>query len=90
MNSINNFCQFKTAYLITNNFPNVMDAIIDHTIFDLFNDIELPLNWEFTGTDISGAAGFVLVFEIEDGIPTKKQMLEIDKIIKKLEVELGE
>ncbi len=64
---MNNFCGFKTAYLIEREeFSYIEDLMAENE--DLFwkemNELELPNGWTFTGTDISGAAGYVLTFDL--------------------------
>lgn len=86
-----NFCQFKTAYLLDrNDFPNIVNDIIENDVFRLFEDsVTLPTEWELTGTDISGAAGFVLVFDIYHA-PTQNDLNQVDLAIRNLECKLEE
>lgn len=59
------WCGFKTAYLLDENYPNLSDGVANDWIWEAMNHETFPVGWHFTGTDVSGAAGFVLVFEID-------------------------
>jgi len=72
-------CGFKTAWLIQNS-NKIKDAIIDNSIFELFKNRILPKSWNFKGTDISGAAGFVLLFGI-DPIITQSECQLIEEVL---------
>lgn len=79
----NNFCGFKTAYLIPvdpawGNKLSDMIADCTNEIFGL--DDMLLYGWEVRGTDISGAAGFVITFDIEHA-PKDEEMVYIEKAI---------
>jgi len=73
------WCQVKTAFLLDVHSA-LTDACADDTIFDYdWKDI-LPKGWEMKNTDISGAAGFVLIFEIEH-VPSEAEFLRVQQII---------
>lgn len=82
-----NFCQFKTAYIVDpddSELDPLSDRICDDTLSYIIKDDELPDGWTFRGTDISGAAGFVLTFDIEDIMPTVYQLDQVDNYIRRL------
>lgn len=89
-----NFCGFKTEYILTSEFPKLSDRCIEEpnssdSIFALFDKYhaELPVDWDFSGTDMYGAAGYVLIFEV-DRVPEHLDLLKIDGLIRKMESEL--
>lgn len=75
------WCQFKTAVLLDDGL--LADAVVDETIFDLIKDEELPEGWSFYSTGISGAAGFIVEFNIDD-LPTEEQLKAVEAYLKKL------
>lgn len=54
------------------------------TCFVFFDGVELPEFWEFTGSGISGAAGFILTFEISQ-LPLKEDAEKVVDILYQLE-----
>lgn len=81
-----NFCQFKTAYMIDpadDELDPISDAICEDYIFEVMNQVKFPTGWDFRGTDISGAAGYVILFDIEDTVPTAEQLDQVDAIMRK-------
>lgn len=84
--TMSGFCQFKTAYLIASGFENLTNAICEDDIFGIVDQDELPDGWVFNETAISGAAGFLMIFDIES-IPTQADMDQVDAYLKKLEKE---
>ena len=82
-----NFCQFKTAYMIDpsdDELDPFADAISDDYVFEVMRNVKLPTGWEFRGTDISGAAGYVILFDINDTVPTSEQLDQVDAIMRKV------
>ena len=65
------WCQIKTAYLIGAE-NRLVDAIVEDTIFDVIDYTRLPAGWDMRKTGISGAAGFILIFEC-DVVPVNIQ-----------------
>ena len=85
--SENNFCQFKTAYLLGDDFYYLTDAAADGSVFYVLKDSNLPAGWEFMGTSISGAAGFILLFDILH-LPKESDMEEVKQELLRVEAEL--
>jgi hypothetical protein len=83
-NKLENFCQYKTAYLLDENFHYIVNCIIDDDLFRLFEGVELPEGWEYIGHGISGAAGFIITFEISE-LPLKQDAEKIVDILYQLE-----
>jgi len=52
----------------------MVDIIIDEKLFQYNWNESLPEGWDLVGSDISGAAGFVILFEI-DHLPTEPELL---------------
>ena len=75
---MDNFCQFKVAYLLP--VHSSLTGDIDDA-FDIIDNDKLPGDWEMRETGISGAAGYILVFETFE-IPQKKDLEAIDAYIK--------
>jgi hypothetical protein len=78
------FCGFKTAYLLPINekWSNTITDMIINDSANLFTLNELLLTgWDLRGSDISGCAGFVLLFDI-DYIPTEDDCEYIENAIK--------
>ena len=85
---MSNFLQFKCAFdLSDTEFPRLGDALVDDDIFDIIEDVMLPNDWELTETTISGAAGFVLIFDTYS-IPLQEDMDAIEKVLRQLEAGL--
>lgn len=81
------FCGFKTAFFVGDQYDNVGEMIandLDEFFSYMTYDAELPEGWEFTGTDISGAAGFVVTFDLS-GLPTEYDMAEVVNVFDALE-----
>lgn len=78
------FCQFKTAFLLGQGFENLADHICEERIFSIVDDSLLPSGWELSETGISGAAGFLLIFDIER-LPTQNDMDAVESYLKTLE-----
>ncbi len=78
------FCQFKTAFLLGEGFEKLSSHVCEGSIFDAVENEKLPLGWELRGTDISGAAGFLLIFDIE-GIPIQDDLNAAEQYLKQLE-----
>ncbi len=74
--SSSNWCQIKTALLLPIHHE-MTEACGDDTIFDYDWNAILPEGWDFKGSDISGAAGYVLLFEV-DHLPTEPEVLIIE------------
>jgi len=88
-----NFCGFKTAYLLDASFnaiPEAMtgwDGVSGSPCFmnhfcKHFNFVE---GWDLKGTGISGAAGFILEFEVEH-FPIEAELVQIENELRKYEV----
>lgn len=75
------WCQFKTAYLLDVNSP-LTDNI--ENVFDYNWEAILPKGWKLTKTEKSGAAGYVLIFEI-DKVPTDIERQLVETAIKTME-----
>ena len=85
------WCGFKAAVLISPScdefdFDKISSLINDdHQIFAAINNDELPDGWEFTETDISGAAGYVLVFDVAmSNMPTVEAIKQVEQVIKNI------
>ena len=72
--------QVKTAWMIDEPGSPLTEAIVNDRIFPLMQEVDLPPNWEFRGTDISGAAGFVLIFDTYS-LPTREDLDQIEKVL---------
>ncbi len=84
--ALNNFCGFKTAYLIEREeFPYLEDMLVEKEgeFWRDMGELELPKGWSWTGTDRSGAAGFVLTFDIE-GYPHPAQLRKVIRALTEL------
>lgn len=81
--SYRGWCQFKVAYLLPVE-GRLTDLLSDGvSIFSEFDNL-LPKGWAAVETCISGAAGYVVVFDV-DTIPTQKDLNSVEKTIFKLD-----
>jgi len=64
------WCQIRTAYLLGKNFDAVsMDWYENFDKLDPhLHRLGMPKHWSARGADLSGAAGFVIVFETNDNM----------------------
>lgn len=79
------FCGFKTAFFVDASYDEGLAELISDDIdrfFTLMGKEDLPEGWEFRGTDESGAAGYVVTFDI-DGFPNETDMEAIKTIMDK-------
>lgn len=81
------WCQIKVAYMLTDKFPNLDEAVGNDTIWDMLPSKRLPINWELTETDCTGAR-CVLVFEASDTI-TQEEMNAVERLLEQLEKDYG-
>lgn len=79
---LSNWCGFKTAYAVDIH-SELSDDISDqkNMIWRYFDKSGLPDTWALLGTEISGAAGFVLLFEFEN-FATQEDLNKVEEIIK--------
>lgn len=80
------WCQIKLGYLLTDKHPKLDEAVADDSIWDMLVPTRLPIGWEFTEVDSTGAR-VVLVFEAEDTI-SQQEMDAVDRLLETLEKEL--
>jgi len=79
------WCQIKTAFLLTDAFPKLDEAVGDGTIWDKLEAKYLPTGWHLTEIDCSGAR-CVLVFEVKDTIALT-DMDAVERFLEQLERE---
>jgi hypothetical protein len=79
------WCQIKTAFLLTDAFPKLDEAVGDGTIWDKLDAKYLPTGWHLTETDCSGAR-CVLVFEVKDTI-AQTDLDAVERLLEQLERE---
>ena len=84
MSILDKFCGFKTAYFVdADTHPALADLIAEDELFDVMATVALPDGWEFEGQDISGAAGYVITFNVA-GLPNTGDMESIAAIMDRL------
>lgn len=90
---INHFCGFKTAYHLDENvMPSITDGIVEwdgisgvpQFMTHFSKHVSLPKHWEILETGISGASGFVIVFEV-DCYPEKSDLQAVHEALLKYE-----
>lgn len=79
------WCQIKTAFLLTDAFPKLDEAVGDGTIWDMLDSKYLPIGWHLTEIDCAGAR-VVLVFEVADTI-TQTDLDAVERFLEQLERE---
>lgn len=76
-----NWCDLKAAYLLDRRFDDVLEYWIERgAIFDWLDDEQLPHGWSLDGHDKSGAAGYVLTFNIST-IPAAHEFEAVEALL---------
>ena len=92
--NLENFCQIKTAYLLDYRHDKLTEAVVDEEIFSVFFEYadeqkSLEFGWDLVETGISGAAGFILIFETDE-CHGKSAYVYLDDYINKVETWLSD
>jgi hypothetical protein len=80
----------KTAYLLSeDDHPLLADMMSEREVefWKLMTSLKFDGDWRFKGTDISGATGYVVVFET-DMIPTQESLMRLVSTMEREEMKL--
>lgn len=83
------WCQTKLGFLLDDRFPSLRDGCSDGWIWDAMNLETLPVGWQLSGTDLSGARE-VLIFDVEDRVPTSIERITVEVVLERMEAKYAE